>query len=97
MKPQAAIEYCGHVLRCITSVQWAHLDLNALMLMCSISVTALQDPYMNGPEFEYIWNTRPDLTGGLTQLNEQVRRVSAVLVSHLSLGAVVVAGWVAFA
>lgn len=29
------------------------------------------DPSLSGPEFEYYWNTRPDMTGGFTQLNSQ--------------------------
>jgi hypothetical protein len=31
---------------------------------------SLQDPSLRGPEYDFMWNTRPDIAGGLHKLTE---------------------------
>ncbi|GFH13876.1 PAS domain-containing protein [Haematococcus lacustris] len=54
---------------------WTHSGLDTMMshyMEIGTSITQFQylDPYLNGPEYNFYWNTIPDMSGGFERLSE---------------------------
>lgn len=46
-------------------------------LICSAAIVHYNylDPYLNGPEYAYYWNTNPHMSGALSRLGEAYHEV----------------------